>query len=133
MKTAFLILEIVMILGQMFHSYWLLHYASNLPSSSKIRGFEFNPRVLQAVVMCGAFDASIVFAMKQGIYWWVGVGLVLLVVFNFFYIYNTTEDLKSNKKNEKAFAKRRQLVMYVVGVVNPAGVGIFAYLYVITP
>lgn len=120
MKTAYLTFEILCMLVQIIHSYQLFIYSSNLPNV---------PRIFAAGLFCIIIDCSIVFSTVGEIWWWTISGSVILVVINILYTYNTTEDFKSNKHNEKYYRKRRQFASYFIGILIPVLLLIFALLY----
>lgn len=124
MKSAYLTFEILCMLVQVIHSYQLFAYASNLPQQA---------RIWAGLIFCLIVDCSIVFATVDRVWWWTISGSVILVVINVLYTYNTTEDFREldqrKTDNRRLVAKRRQVVSYFIGVLNPVLLLIFSLLY----
>lgn len=124
MKTASLVFEILCMILQMIHSYHLFKYSSNLPDKAKIYA---------GLVFCLIVDCSIIFATVDSIWWWVILGSLILITLNVLYTYNTTEDFREldqrKTENRRLIAKRRQVVSYFIGVLNPILLLIFSLLY----
>jgi len=133
MKTAYLILEILAIVSQMFHNYWIVFYSSGLNNkvAYKFRGKDktYSPKQIQAWVFCGIVDSSIILALIEE-HWWAYVGVLVLLTINCIYVYNTYEDYKSNKNLEHKVTNRRKVTAYFMAVLIPACIYIFAELYI---
>jgi hypothetical protein len=124
MKSAYLTFEILCMLVQVIHSYQLFAYASNLPQQA---------RIWAGLIFCLIVDCSIVFATVDAVWWWTISGSLILVVINVLYTYNTTEDFREldqrRSENRRLVAKRRQVVSYFIGILNPVLLLIFSLLY----
>lgn len=124
MKSAYLTFEILCMTVQVIHSYQLFAYSSNLPSK---------PKLFAGSIFCLIVDCSIIFATVDEVWWWTVSGSLILVVINILYTYNTTEDFREldqrKKENRQLVAKRRQVVSYFIGILNPVLLLIFSLLY----
>lgn len=130
MKTAFLVFEILAILSQMFHNYWLIVYASELSEDFQIGKLKINPKKLQAWVFCGIIDVSIIFAILEEYMLWAYGGIIVLCIINVLYVFNSYSDLAGNKRySENRTVRRRYVVAYFNAILIPACILVFATLY----
>ena len=135
MKTVFLVFEILAILTQMYHNYWIVLYTSGLNNKwvvgKRKDGSEItiSPKQIQAWTFCGIVDASIIFAMMADFMYWATAGVGILLAINIFYTYNVYEDYKNNKNLIHKASRRRYVAAYFVDALIPACVYVFAHLY----
>jgi len=136
MKTASLIFEILAILAQMFHNYWIVFYSSGLsnkveygPEDGNQFRKSFSPKQIQAWVFCGVIDVSIIFALLEGMNWWANTGIAILCIINYLYVYNVYEDWLNNKNLIHKVTNRRKVVAYFMATLIPATIYVFAIIY----
>jgi len=137
MKTASLIFEILAILAQMFHNYWIIYYSSGLSNKvgygkKDVKGEYhkwFSPKQIQAWIFCGIIDVSIVFSLLEGMQWWANTGIAILCMINYLYVFNVYEDWKNNKNIVHKVTVRRKFVAYFMATLIPACIYVFAVIY----
>ena len=131
MKTASLVCEIIVILVQMFHTYWIMDYGSGLKDKARFLGRQINPKAIQAWLFCGILDTAFLFSMIDGLIGMAYSFIGILTAINIFYVYNTVQDMKGDKRfAEQRTSPRVQLVRYFNVIMINFCTFIFAFIYV---
>ncbi len=127
MKEASLICEIVVILVQMFHTYWIMEYGSGLRKTAKLGKWTVYPKAIQAWLFCGVLDVAFLFSMLDEMYYYAFGFIAVLTYINILFVYNHVQDQKANKKNDVSL--RRQVVKYSNVLIINACMVVFAHIY----
>lgn len=140
MKTSLLILAILTIAVQNFHSYWVIDYVSNLESGWK--------RLFQNWIFCFIISAAILILVFLKIEIGALIAAVLEIGVNAYYTYCSNKELELSIKDEieemdkrkkkevqKLVAqlrgiKRKLIGAYALSVIIPSMIYLFTYLYV---